>query len=303
MVAPGISDLQKALVFGMVSFFYPLWFTVSDGQVNAYLLLLITLGFYYYSKNQDVRSGVALCLATIFKITPALLILYFLLKKRWKILLAAGVVFITLSLAAELRLNQGINWMYWRYIANDVSAQGGSVYRDQSINAFIAETRLIENIWENYLEKMQLPSKINERSLNALLSYALTGVLALFVLWRSWRDRVANKKLVLLEYSLLIMVAVLGSGLTWFHHYTMLLFPFSVALLLLFELPPSILRTRLTLVLAMSYILMAVSLENQFGFAERLVSIQKSVMFFGALILAGVLVYFRYVKDWKEAQR
>ena len=217
--------------------------------------------------------------------------------------MAAGVVFITLSLAAELRLNQGINWMYWRYIANDVSAQGGSVYRDQSINAFIAETRLIENIWENYLEKMQLPSKINERSLNALLSYALTGVLALFVLWRSWRDRVANKKLVLLEYSLLIMVAVLGSGLTWFHHYTMLLFPFSVALLLLFELPPSILRTRLTLLLAMSYILMAVSLENQFGFAERLVSIQKSVMFFGALILAGVLVYFRYVKDWKEAQR
>ncbi len=295
-----LSDLQKTICYAIPVFFYPFWFTVDDGQVNAYLLLLITLTYYFYEKNRGVLSGMFLSLAILFKITPALMAVYLLFKKKYKIILVGGLVFIVLTVASEMRLKPGINWMYWRYIVNDVSAQGGPGYRDQSLNSFIMETGIVEYLWENKLRYLSLPSKVDEHVVTNLVNYAIVGVLSLFIFFKSIKEKVTETSTIIYEYSLLTIIAVVGSGLTWYHQYTMLLFPFLIAVIAVMRMIPSKRRVILTFILAVAYVLMAVSLERQINVADRLVDFQRGVMFYGAVLTALVLGYFRYSPSFKE---
>ncbi|MEA3186601.1 MAG: alpha,2-mannosyltransferase [Chthoniobacter sp.] len=61
----------------------------ADGGQNTVLLGLTLAGFYLWTSNHAVSGGAALGLAIALKCTPALLLLYFLWKRQWKIAAAA----------------------------------------------------------------------------------------------------------------------------------------------------------------------------------------------------------------------
>lgn len=69
---------------------------------NRLIFFLISLSFYlHYYKKKSLWAGIFLGLATVFKITPAILIVFYLFKKQWKILYGAiisGVVTTLISI-------------------------------------------------------------------------------------------------------------------------------------------------------------------------------------------------------------
>ena len=55
------------------------------GQIGLFLLFLITTAWFLVERGHEWTAGVALGLATLIKVLPAALIVFFLLKLRWRV--------------------------------------------------------------------------------------------------------------------------------------------------------------------------------------------------------------------------
>ena len=86
--------------------FSPTRLTLTLGQINLVVLLLLVLAYYLYRQGRGVMTGISLALAFIFKFTPAFLLLFFLLKKQWKVVTA---FICTLALISYCRFRLALN--------------------------------------------------------------------------------------------------------------------------------------------------------------------------------------------------
>jgi len=85
-----------ALYFTFGIFFAPAVDNILQGQVNMFLLFLCTGSFYFYKKKNPIASAVFLAFAISLKIIPAILLMFYFLKREYKTVLYtfAGIVLI-----------------------------------------------------------------------------------------------------------------------------------------------------------------------------------------------------------------
>lgn len=77
------------------------------GAINLLVLFLIIATWFFFESRREWLAGLTLGLAILIKIIPALLLLFFLLRGRWRV--AAGAALITLILGLGLPL-AAIGW-------------------------------------------------------------------------------------------------------------------------------------------------------------------------------------------------
>jgi alpha-1,2-mannosyltransferase len=68
------------------------------GNVGVLVLFLIVTAWFLVERGREWEAGVALGLATLIKLLPGLLILFFLLKRRWRLAGAAAATTVVLGL-------------------------------------------------------------------------------------------------------------------------------------------------------------------------------------------------------------
>lgn len=56
-------------------------------QINVLVLFLVISGYYFYQRNKLVAGGILFALAASLKAFPVLILLYFVIRKQWKIAL------------------------------------------------------------------------------------------------------------------------------------------------------------------------------------------------------------------------
>ncbi len=89
---------------------------------NAHLLttLLLFASFYFSLQRKDVSAGVLMALAITIKLTPVLLLPYFALKRRWKLLAAVCVFLIAINLVPSayfgFRANNELLASWYRHV-------------------------------------------------------------------------------------------------------------------------------------------------------------------------------------------
>jgi len=79
------------------------------GQVNILVLTFIVLSLYAYSKKADIASGVFLSFAAVMKVTPVILLLYFIARRRYRAVLSCCACVLVLA-AATLPLGAFDSW-------------------------------------------------------------------------------------------------------------------------------------------------------------------------------------------------
>lgn len=79
---------------------------LTHGNINLFVALLALTGIYAFVRGLDIASGLLLALAAAVKVTPGLLIVYFIYKRQWK-LSAAAIVGLVLFLVVVPVLVQG----------------------------------------------------------------------------------------------------------------------------------------------------------------------------------------------------
>ncbi len=297
--------MQSAFFFSL-AFWHPVQFTFLAGQANGLIFFFVSSAFYCYlqgghkgrSYKPDITAGFLLALAAILKITPALLLIFFLFRGRSKIFLSGIFFILAFSLGAEylVQWDQSINWYYLRRVVHHVSDQGESIYRDQSVLSLIMIWRgYLDSFYSNYLEQY-FGEFLSGRRFYSAVSYIAAGLGILFPLISAPLSS-TNRRFdssVITDYSALLLVGVVGSGLAWFHQYTILIFSFLVGLGLVLKMRSGFLKLLFVLFLAGTGVVWGYNWEPftyNHGFSPWYLS---SIMLFGAFVLYFILLAPRW---------
>lgn len=206
----------------LLSLSHPLQFTLSDGQFNIFLLFFIVLAFFFSQKKEifyKVFTGLLLAMGSITKISPFLLLLYFLYKKNLKVFMSGLIAVLLFLLVSEVVTFKNINAYYLKNVVKDVSAQTmGDGVTDQSVNSFIKKIDFIKPV----VTEIGRSTHIGRPQIYSFINYLVVlFILTYFIKVKKVQGEFTN----ILEYSLLTTIGVLGTGLAWFHQYTILIFP------------------------------------------------------------------------------
>jgi len=188
----------KLILLALLLQNFPTKFTLVMGQINFQVLLLIILSFYYYVKKKEKLPGVFLGLAAAIKLNPILLVVFFAIKKKFKI------VFITFLINLLFLIISPSTSLYYKSILPDLlNLTGERHYYDQSFIALVARLGL------NY-------------NLGRALNYVFLGGGTLFIL----KNLVKKKDFLhqFKNFSLLLLLITMFNAFAWQHH-LVFLFP------------------------------------------------------------------------------
>ena len=205
-----------ALAFAFITFWPPLLSTLLDGQVSPVLLLLCVLAWRWARHGKTAHAGLALGLAAALRLFPALLVVYFALRRDWRAVLAAGAAFAlpTLALLPVIGVSG-----YVDFLTREAPA---------STTDWIAHphnTSLSGLAYHVLGSFSPLDGHASQpRTLGVVLGVALVGAL-LVVSYMRRHLSLPQDEPTWLAY---IPVALLVTPLMWSHYYVLLLLPLAV---------------------------------------------------------------------------
>ena len=192
--------------------FFPLASSVLTGTMNSLLLLLLTGAWAYWQRRKDVRSGVLVGAAAVFKLFPLALLPYLAWRRHWKLLAAVGVTGLFGLVLGLLVTSFDHNLYYFRDMLPHLAA--GTGYREnQSLAGFTA--------------RICQPSTADAGGGAGWCGRALDWPLVLLLLFVVIRatSRPARSGL---EFALGVSALPLISSVTWSFHLVVLILPIAL---------------------------------------------------------------------------
>lgn len=214
------------------------------GNVNLFILFLVTAGLVAFRQGRDVIAGLTLGLATACKVTPALFLPYFLWKREWKTasaMAASTLLFLFPVPAMQLgwdRNLQGLDsWCRAMVLPYTIDGEITSEHQNQSLPGFLE--RMLTDApsftahvgggrYEptEYHNLASLPPKIVPWLTK--LSMAVFGLLAA---WRFAAPRGDRQDVRwILEFGIVLVGMLIFSERTWKHHCVTLILPIGAIL-------------------------------------------------------------------------
>ncbi|MCA9373145.1 DUF2029 domain-containing protein [Candidatus Woesebacteria bacterium] len=260
---------KVATIFGLALFSFPFKFTLGMGQINLCVLFLSCLTFFWYRKEKPWSAGFVLALAATLKVTPVLFLLFFLRKKQWAASASFLLSFLSFQLAGLLLLGFSVTKEYWLKIFPAIPTVGNGIYYNQAVTGWLARSGV-------------------DGSISKVLLYGLLAVL-IFGTWRMIKPGRHAATRELLEFGLVSLVILLGTGLVWQHHYVLSLIPF---LGIIFSLPDTSqnLRRWIQLGLVACYILIAWNIKLSAAFSSWPLNLFLSHVLYGGVVLGSLSI-------------
>ncbi len=241
---------------------------LTHGNVNILIFFLVVAGLWAFTQAHDARAGLAVALATAFKVTPALLIPYFAYKRQWRVLagsLIGLVLFLLVLPAFVLGPVRNVELLTaWAELMIAPYAIFGAVKHTIQINQSLPGVFLRLFTESPGIEiGGNTTIAVNWMALDpAVARWVLKGLLLAIVGWLAWicRTPAADRGdwRLTCEYGLVLIAMLFVSERTWKGHYVTMALPFScvVAHLALRVRAPAM-RRYLTATLVAAFLLMA----------------------------------------------
>ncbi len=210
------------------------------GNINILLLAVILAGIYLAGRRQHLLAGALIAVAASIKVTPALILVYFLYKRWWKTLPGALIgLAICLIIWPALWFGWENNWHLlasWYHAVVAGFIEHGAVRSEHTNQALVGiinrlfgpHVGILSGRGEDvYLTIINLPPFARDL-LRLLLAGGIVGGLA-------WTCRHAvrpreNPLGYAAEISLVLIAMLLLSGLSWKAHFVTMTLPYSVLL-------------------------------------------------------------------------
>ncbi|HKQ46686.1 MAG TPA: glycosyltransferase family 87 protein [Phycisphaerae bacterium] len=210
---------------------------IQHANVNTFVLIWIALAWTLFMKGKDFWVGIFLVAAIVTKITPALLLLYFVYKRAWRVCLG-GLVGIALFFFIVPGISLGFtrNWAlltsWYHMLVEPFAREGYAALEIANQSLYGVLVRLLSNAgilsivhmpdqqaWASGMEEMARPATALGRLLRPAIT--LTALAALAWLCRAKTAKRQDPRL-LLEFGLVLLAMLLLSERTWKHHATTL---------------------------------------------------------------------------------
>ncbi|NJP04346.1 MAG: DUF2029 domain-containing protein, partial [Chloroflexaceae bacterium] len=260
----------------------PLADTIAFGQIDILLLLLLTMALIALQRSRDGIAGIAVALGTLFKLYPALLLIFFITQRQWRAVIS---FFLTLLLCTGFAVVV-MGWdVHMTYLLDVLPRIGGgtSWVENQTINGFLSRL-FAPNI---------VAAKFEHPVVTLLTIVAFLALLGLAVAL-AWRHVPASSTRLPLLFGLFVLLMVLAVPAAWMHYQTITILTFFS--LLLASQHAGMTRWQAAM-LGLAYALIAYG--NQWSFYNNSITSGLTVLgtsykFYGLLLLL-VLVLWQLV--------
>jgi len=213
------------------------------GNVNLFILFMIVVGLYAFSRHWNILAGLSLALGIACKITPALFIPYLVWKRAWKTLAATFVglglwLFIVPSFYFGWDHNKDClkSWVDGMVLPFLVKNEITSEHQNQSLPGFLERmlrerpsiTRPKEDRTGYEALAYHHVANLSPQTLSIAIKGCLVGF-CLLVMWRfqAPRDNRTDWRWMA-EFGAVVLGMLIFSERTWKHHAVTLLIPFAV---------------------------------------------------------------------------
>jgi hypothetical protein len=201
------------------------------GQVDALQVFLLSLGLWAYLRNHDAVCGVSIACAAAIKLLPALLLLYFLWRRDYRVVLWGLGAGLALLLASAVYSGPGV---YETYLTETVPAlsKGSTHYSNAGLGAVFA--RASTPSFYRALPEMIYLDEVTLTTLARAGSYAAIAAGLATIAFVGSRRRVAPARdvsEVLPQYYFVVAAGLLISSVTW-EFYVVWLLPVFLAMFL-----------------------------------------------------------------------
>ena len=257
-------------------FFMPITTAFSLGQAQIFLDLFFALLILFWVRHSERAAGVTMALLAMVKPQFGLLLLWSALRRRWSAL-AAGSITLAIGAALSIAAFGLRNNLDYIGVLSGLSRKAQSHYANQSMFGLL--NRAIfngENIpYHPYVYPPFVPWVY-------YVTLATTAILVLLALFYPWRQRSGS----MADLSAIGVVSVIATPMAWEHHYGIML---GIFIWLWFGVYRH--GSARVLWLAAAWVLIA-DLLSPFNALSAIpvANILQSYMFFGALLLLGVLL-------------
>ena len=280
-----LCDHAVPLLIGVTS--YPVLKSFLLGQIQTWLNALFALTVLLYIERRPAAAGVVIGFVATVKPQLALFLPWALIRKEWAFtrgMLGSGAVIFAISL-----VRYGVTpYLEYASVLNDISRRGESYFANQSLNGLLLRAfRLGANV---YIEQDQFaPYDPLVHGGTFFSSLDLIG----FALFSGVFGASAARGPVVpvngaLNLCLAALCFTIGSPIAWEHHYGIMPVIFTVALVSLLSRREESGR-RTWILLGVAWVLTAVRFAGTLALAPTAFNFLQSSMYFGALLLLGLL--------------
>jgi len=206
------------LSLGRISFlssificFAPFWETLHVGQVNTFVNLFLLLTLYFSEEDKTALSGLFLALAALLKISPLIFVLYFMVMRKYRVVVVALISLVVFSVISYIQFGPSVFRDFLGILPQLGSEIHPSLYNESILSIIY---RILKTIGVSNFEK------------NLILYHKIAFIaLTCFFLGASACNPIESDRLRILLFMLLIMLMTIFSPLVWYHHNVFLLLP------------------------------------------------------------------------------
>jgi len=279
-----------SLMLGLT--YYPLLKGYSLGQIQVFLNAFIAFAILFRLLGWEVLSGALLGVCCLVKPQYGILLLWSFLRRKWRFLLGFATIFLAGLAVSVARFGLQDHVAYLKVLM-EISRHGETFWPNQSVNGLL--NRWLENgSPTQWSPTTYAPFHPVVYAATMISSFV---ILALALLpWRG-KQRAETDSIGLM---IALAAATIASPVAWEHHYGTFLPIFAVAVPGLLYFRP--LGRATAPLLSASYIAMAgVMIRPDLIFRNRWVGLAGSHLFFGGLVLFGLLLALRVEYSRRES--
>jgi hypothetical protein len=260
------------IILGLICLSFPVKFTLGMGQINNFILLIFVAAIYFLNQNKKYLSIFLFAFSFALKLFPSFLLFYFVLARKWKLLLIFIISLILLSLIALIFLGWQTSLDFYKNFLPSLISGWKTDYYNQALTGFIGRS-FAQNIFSKML--------VDILSLGFVLVSLITVCKSL-----------KNKNLQNMSLGLLITLNLIVNNFSWQHHFVFLIFPFLATLFYAVKIKKN---KRFLFLLFVSYVWVSFNLVNPHAVPIFL----QSHVFYGAVLLWMLEVYL----IWKDSKK
>lgn len=286
-------SLLLSIALGLM--FYPLTRAHELGQVQILITCLIAIGLALQITGREAASAVCLGLCTLIKPQYGVILLWAVLRRRWRFGTAFAAVLAIGGAISVVRFGLADNLDYLT-VLRAIGSAGEAFWANQSINGLL--NRLLGNGSAIQWTPNAYPDPDPRVQVLTILSSLVVLGLAL---WPGRRPAGSNGGETVADLPLVLVAITIASPVAWEHHYGVFLPVFAVVLIDMARLRP--LGRATAPLLGFAYVAIAsVFLRPEIVFANKLYGLLGSHLFFGGIAFFILLVALRTSEQQRIAQ-
>lgn len=215
----------------------PIVSDIQHGNLNVFMMVWLAIAWASFVRGRDVWAGIFVAAAIVTKITPALALVYFAYKRRWRVCLGAAVglvLLVAIVPGALIGFGRNVEWLraWFDMLVRPFALEGYASLEIGNQSLYGVLLRLLSNAGvlsiehmpgaqaaDAGMEMMARPATAAGRLLRPAVSIVVVASLA--VICRCRAPRRADLR-YLLEFGMVLIAMLLLSERTWKHHATTL---------------------------------------------------------------------------------